>query len=106
MVFGKQGELLKTTIGILGPVDAAAQIGVFWRGEVVISPTEGGATLLEAIAMRRCSDLKPGREIRDFDPKALVPVAKRTPESAKAPKALPKPTAIPDPNAEEPMPED
>lgn len=108
-VFGKKGELLRTTIGLLGTAPEGTQSPVFWRGEIIHNPSEAGATLLEAVTIKRCTSLKSGREVRDFDPKSLLPPTPTPPRRASgegAPvKSLPKATTAPTVE-DEPIPED
>jgi hypothetical protein len=108
-VFGKKGEPLRTTIGLLGPAPEGTESPIYWRGEIILNPSEVGATLLEVVAMKRCSSLKSGRELRDFDPKSLLPPtptpSKRGNVEGGTTKAPAKPTLAPVID-EEPIPED
>jgi hypothetical protein len=108
-VFGKKGEFLRTTIGLLGPIPEGSKSPFFWRGEIIHNPSEVGATLLEVVALKSCTSLKSGREVRDFDPKSLLPPtpipSKRGNVEGAPTKAPLKPTPGPL-IEEEPIPED
>jgi hypothetical protein len=96
------GALRKIVIGILGVAGQAGSELPVWRGQIVFTAGEPGASLTEVQSVARCESLRTGSGISDFDPKALMAqlgVPKVAPaagkEGVKASKPVPLPKSEP-----------
>lgn len=102
VVFGDKGEVRRIVIGILGGMvgggdgskdGAVLSSPIFWRGAVLINPTEEGATVIEPLSYKVCSSMAPSRELNNFDPKALI--SKPIPKGENPAKGKPTTTTTP-----------
>jgi hypothetical protein len=73
--FDPSGKPRRIVIGVLG----GAKEGLTepdtpsWRGSILITPNDAGATVLELQSFRTCRSVVAGEDLRAFDPKQLLP---------------------------------